>query len=264
MRTSKKDLKAALRAGERILGGYAQSASPEIVEIVADIGYDFVILSSEDTVYDVRDRCEQVYVADAAGLATIFRPPTNEPTSIRRALDIGMDGLNVPMVNTADDARRVVDAALYPPIGHRGLNAMSRPVHFGRDFGPEYFATANDSTLITVLIESKEAVDNIEEILSVEGIDVAYLGPTDLSISLGIPGQVFDERVERCAARVREAAAAAGVAVANVVYNPLDRDELDRRVEEGYQMLSAFLDVQLFRQACERIHDDVRLSLSAT
>jgi 2-keto-3-deoxy-L-rhamnonate aldolase RhmA len=258
----KRDLKAALRAGERILGGYAQTAAPELVEIIGHIGFDFVILSSEDTVYDVRDRCEQVYIADAAGLSTIYRPPTNDAIWIRRGLDAGMDGINVPLVNSAADARRVIDAALYPPQGDRGLNSSSRPVRYGRDFGPEYFKTGNDGTLITVLIESKEAVDNIEEILDVDGIDVAYLGPTDLSISLGVPGDVFHRRVQESADRVRRAAAARNIAVANVIYDPFDAEEIQRRVDEGYQVLSAFLDVQLFRHACERIHDNVRPLLS--
>jgi 4-hydroxy-2-oxoheptanedioate aldolase len=173
-----------------------------------------------------------------------------------------MDGLNVPMVNTADEARAVVRAAMYPPMGERGLNAMSRPVRYGADFGPGYFEQANDRCLVTILIETKTAVDNIEEIVEVEGIDVVYLGPTDLSISLGVPGEVFHALVQESSKKVREAARRRGVATANVIYNPFDRGEIESRMEEGYGLLSVFLDVQLFRQSCERLHDEVRAALA--
>jgi 4-hydroxy-2-oxoheptanedioate aldolase len=262
MLTTKKKMKEIIKSGKTMIGGYAQTASPEIVEIVGLIGLDYIILSSEDTYYDIRDRVEQVYAANAVGLPTICRPTTNDPIFIRRALDIGMDGLNVPLVNTAEEARRVVRAAKFPPLGDRGLNAMSRPTRYGMDLGPQFFERANDETLITINIETKQAVDNIEEIVEVEGIDVFYIGPTDLSISLGVPGEVFHPLVQDAAKRIREAARERGKAVAHVIYNPLDRKEVDARLSEGYEMLSLFLDVAIFRQAVTRLHDEVRKAIA--
>jgi 4-hydroxy-2-oxoheptanedioate aldolase len=254
----KKKMKDIIKSGKTMIGGYAQTASPEIVEIVGHIGFDYIILSSEDTAYDVRDRAEQIYAADAVGLPTMCRPPTNDPIFIRRALDMGMDGLNVPLVNTAEEARRVVRAAKYPPVGERGLNAMSRPTRYGADFNPKFFESANEDMLITINIETKEAVDNVEEIVEVEGIDVFYVGPTDLSISLGVPGDVTHPLVQGAGKKIREAARKRKKAVAHVIYNPFDRTEIDARMNEGYEMLSVFLDVGIFRRAVTQLHDEVR------
>ena len=104
-------------------------------------------------------------------------------------------------------------------------------------------------------------VDNIDEIVEVDGIDVVYVGPTDLSISLGVAGDVFHPRVEAAAKRIRDAAEWRGVPVANVIYNPFDRTEIERKIGEGYKLFSVFLDVQLFRQSLERLYDEVRAAL---
>jgi 4-hydroxy-2-oxoheptanedioate aldolase len=253
-------LKERVARGETLIGGYVESTAPQLVEIAGHVGFDYVVLSSEDSIYDVRDWSEIVYAAEAVGLPTICRPPSNDPVFIRRALDMGMKGLNVPMVNTAEDARKVVRAALYPPAGTRGLNAMSRPVRYGADFGPEFFERGNADILVTVIIETATAVENIEEIVAVEGIDLVYIGPTDLSISLGLPGDVFHPRVVECANRIRAAASKKGVATGHVIYDPLNREEIERRMEEGHGMLSVFHDIQLFRLACERLHESVRAS----
>ena len=94
-----------------------------------------------------------------------------------------------------------------------------------------------------------------------DGIDVVYVGPTDLSISLGVAGDVFHPRVEATAKRIRDAAERRGVPVANVIYNPFDRTEIERKIGEGYKLFSVFLDVQLFRQSLERLYDEVRAAL---
>jgi 4-hydroxy-2-oxoheptanedioate aldolase len=94
-----------------------------------------------------------------------------------------------------------------------------------------------------------------------DGIDVVYVGPTDLSISLGVAGDVFHPRVEAAAKRIRDAAEWRGVPVANVIYNPFDRTEIERKIGEGYKLFSVFLDVQLFRQSLERLYDEVRAAL---
>lgn len=243
-----------LASGDVMFGGYVQTASPELVEIIGDAGFDFVILSAEDTPYDLAQRQRQFYAAELAGLATIYRPPSIDPVAIRRALDAGAAGLNIPSVESAEDAVLAVRATRFPPRGDRGLNAMSRATRYGADFGPAYFDGAPDP-VVTVLIESARAVDRIADIVAVDGVDVAYLGPTDLSISLGVPGDVFHPDVTEAAARVRAAARDAGVAAGTVVYRPGESDEIERRLDEGYAMLSLFLDVALFRQNCRAMLD---------
>ena len=256
-RSMGKNLKKAISEGQVIIGGYAQTSSIELVEIIGQAGFDFVILSSEDTPYDYETRSHQVDVARLANLATIIRPAANDPVLIRRALDLGIDGLNVPLVNTAEEASNVVKAAMYYPQGERGMNAMARMANYGADYGPDYFKRTNERTLITILIETKQAGENIEEIAQVEGIDVLYMGPTDLSNSLGVPGQPKHPLVEESTNQVLAAAKKHGIAVANVIYDPFNEAEIVSRVEQGYQVLSVFLDVALFQKALYQLHDKV-------
>lgn len=252
--TMTRNLKKQLEDGQTLIGGYIQTASPELVAIMAYAGFDYVILSSEDTPYDYETRNHQVDVARFEGIGTIYRPPKNDPVYIRRGLDIGMDGLNVPEVNSAEEARSVVRSALFHPAGERGLNAMCKMARYGADYGPALFEQINNQTLITVLIENAQAIENIDGIAQIEGIDVLYLGPTDLAISLGVPGQPFHPLVEEATEKVLEAGRKHNKAVGHVVLNPLDENEMRRKLDAGYQMLSLFLDVSFFRVSISNLY----------
>ena len=129
---------------------------------------------------------EMVRAAEARGVPVLSRVGENAQQVIAKYLDAGVVGVMTPMVNSAGDARRVVDSVKYPPAGRRGLAGVR-----ANDFGtsPEYVAMANDATVVVVQIETRDGIDRADEIVATEGVDVVFLGPTDLSVALGVPGQ---------------------------------------------------------------------------
>ena len=167
--------------------------SPQLVEMAAKMGFDWVLIDCEHGTINPETVETLAMAAQANGITPIARPRTKSPADIQQVMDRGVMGVQVPHVNTADDARAVVNAVKYHPIGKRGLAAGTRPSNYG--FGltqSEYVEQANSETLICVRFEDRAAVENADEILQVDHIDVFFIGPSDLSQSMGHPGQ-YDE-----------------------------------------------------------------------
>jgi 4-hydroxy-2-oxoheptanedioate aldolase len=138
-----------------------------------------------------------IMAAEASEVTPIVRPKTKDPDAILQAMDRGAMGVQVPHVNTAADARGVVESAKYSPLGNRGLAAATRPANYGFGLSPsDYVQEANRETLVCVQLEEAEALRNIDEILRVEGVDVFFVGPSDLSQSMGYPGQTDAPEVQ--------------------------------------------------------------------
>ena len=144
------------------------------------------------------------------GVAGIVRIPSNEPTLAQRALDIGAAGVQVPQIQSKVDAERAVEGAKYSPLGVRGLSYFLRAADYGAR-QEDFTEQANYETMVIIHIEGKEGVDAIDEVLTVEGIDVIFLGPYDLSQSVGVPGQVNHPKVVELMRTVAEKAHSAGV-----------------------------------------------------
>jgi 2-keto-3-deoxy-L-rhamnonate aldolase RhmA len=161
----------------------------------------------------------QLQALAATPAAPIVRVASNDAVLIKRALDLGPAGIMAPMVSTAEDAKRVVSAMRYPPQGIRGVTPYTRPADFGRGF-QEYFDKANDDLICLVQIETEEAVENAEEIAAVDGVDVLFIGPLDLTVGLGIMKQ-FDHpkyraAVEKIVSACRKAGKAPGIILVDV------------------------------------------------
>ncbi len=183
-------LKEKLKAGEPAFGVSVMFPSPQIVEMVGKLGFDWVMIDCEHGSVSPESIETMAMAAELNGITPIARPWTNSPEAILRVMDRGAMGVQVPHVNTADDAKRAVEAVKYYPQGERGLAAGSRPANYG--FGlpmSEYVVQANADTLVCVQLEEQEALRNIDEILKVEGVDVFFVGPSDLSQSMGYPGK---------------------------------------------------------------------------
>jgi 4-hydroxy-2-oxoheptanedioate aldolase len=154
-----------------------------------------------------------VMAAETSGIVPIVRPWKNSRDAILRVMDRGAMGVQVPHVNTADDARRAVESVKYHPLGKRGMAAATRPARYGLGTEPmDYVRWVNGQTLVCVQLEEKEALDNIEQILSVDGVDVFFVGPSDLSQSMGYPGQASAPEVQEAIDRAFAAIAAVGKA----------------------------------------------------
>jgi 4-hydroxy-2-oxoheptanedioate aldolase len=201
-----------------VVGTFQYYPSPPVTETLALAGMDFVVLDQEHSPLSAERTLGMTVAAQGAGAGAVVRVRNNDPAEIQRALDAGADGVMVPQVETAADAEAARDAARYAPLGERGLSQYVRAGDYVG--GADYTEEQNESVTLALQIEGERGVENVEDVLAVEGVDVLFLGPYDLSSSLDIPGEVRDERVEALMAAVCERAAAADVTVGAFADDP--------------------------------------------
>lgn len=209
-------MKEKIARGEPALGCSLMFPSPQIVEMMAYAGFDWVLLDCEHGSLSLADVEVMAMAADASGITPIARPRSHAPADIQSVMDRGAMGVQVPHVNTAEDARQAVAAVKFGPGAARGLAAGTRPDRWGLGARmPDFAREANAQSLVCVQIEHEDAVANIDEILAVPGIDVFFIGPSDLSQSMGHPGNPkappVAAAIERTLARIREAGTAPGM-----------------------------------------------------
>ena len=182
-------MKAKLKAGEPVFGASVMIPSPQIVEMLGAFGFDWVLLDCEHGALTLESVELMAMAAEACGITAIARPATRNPEHILQVLDRGVMGVQVPHVNTAEDARKVIAAVKYHPQGSRGLAAGTRAaVYDSHGTLADYVKAANDATLIAIQLEERSAIENIDELLRVDDIDVYFIGPSDLSQAMGHPG----------------------------------------------------------------------------
>lgn len=228
-----------LLAGERLFGTMVTLDSPAIVETLCHLGYDWLFIETEHAPL-LPDAVARIVQA-AGDTPCIVRLSRGDEISIKRALDAGAAGIMVPQVNSAAHARLVVSYAKYAPMGSRGIG-LNRASKYGLEFAT-YLAEANDATTIIVQAEHIDAVENIEEICAVEGIDAVFVGPYDLSASLNRTGRLHDPEVVAAVARVREVCQARE---RRLGYFGLTPDLVLPRLDEGYTLLCCGVDIALF------------------
>jgi 2-keto-3-deoxy-L-rhamnonate aldolase RhmA len=199
-------VKRIMNAGGLALGTHVGGiADPQIVEIIGLAGFDAAFIDMEHTSYDLRDVQLAVMAAERVGITSIVRTPGFDPAQILRLLDMGVQGIQVPHVSSPDTAREAVAAVRYPPHGERGMAAGSRAAEYGRVALLDHMAQSNREILLACMIEDIEAVERIDEIAAVEGVDLLAVGPSDLSRSLGVSGHPDHPRLVAAIDRVREA-----------------------------------------------------------
>lgn len=189
-------LKQKLLTGQPAFGVMCTFPSPQVVEMLGSLGFDWILLDNEHGSITVDSAEGCIAVAELTGMAPIVRPVANRPEIIAPFMDRGAWGVQVPHVNTAEEARAVVDAVKYAPLGHRGLFGASRAAGYGyAGSAADYTAAANRETLVCVMIEEVEAIDNLPDIVKVAGVDVFFIGAGDLSNSMGFTGQMTHPEV---------------------------------------------------------------------
>ena len=204
-------LKEKLTRGKPAFGCSIMFPSPQLVEMLAYAGFDWVLLDCEHGSLSLADVEVMAMAADASGITAIGRPESNAPEAIQRIMDRGVAGVQVPHINTAADARRAVASVKFGPKALRGLAAGTRPDKWGfSGGGPVFTDLANQSTLAIDQIEHEAALANVDEILAVPGIDVFFVGPSDLSQSMGHPGNPKAEPVARAIEATMATIGAAG------------------------------------------------------
>jgi 4-hydroxy-2-oxoheptanedioate aldolase len=247
-------LKRKLKRGEVVLGPFINCAYPALIEICGHAGFDFAIIDLEHGALHTLVAEDLCRAADCVGLAPVVRVRKNDAPQIQRALDIGSAGVQVPQIETKADAEAVVRGAKYSPLGARGLSFYTRAGVYSAA-GTQITDQLNEESLTVVHVEGKRGVDNIEQIISVPHIDVIFIGPYDLSQSLGIPGQVRDplviELMSQCITLIRNAGKAAGTFA--------DTPEIAKQwIDAGVQYVALGVDVGIFLRACEALVKAVR------
>lgn len=239
-------MKRKLLAGEPAVGLSVMIPSPQIVEMAGALGFDWVLIDCEHGTLNLETVELMAMAAEAAGITAIARPASHAPEEISRVMDRGVMGVQVPHVRTVADAERAVAAVKFHPLGSRGLALGTRPA--GYDFGTslgDYAARANAETLVCVQIEDAEAVDGAAEIAAVEGVDVVFVGPSDLSQSFGFPGNPKAEPVAAAIEAILAAARAAG----RILGHPVKAGTIETMKEQGVLYMYTHLSHILARGA---------------
>jgi len=239
-------MKKKLLAGEPAIGLSVMIPSPQIVEMAGALGFDWVLIDCEHGTINLETIELMAMAAEAAGITAIARPASNASDEIARVMDRGVMGVQVPHIRTGSEAERAVAAVKFHPAGKRGLALGTRPA--GYDFGtslPEYVDKANAETLVCVQIEDAEAVDRAADIAAVEGVDVVFVGPSDLSQSFGYPGNPKAEPVAAAIEQIFTATKAAG----RVLGHPVKAGNIEKLKERGALYMYTHLSHMLSRGA---------------
>lgn len=231
-------MKRDLAAGKACLGATITFHSPVVAEIMSRVGFDWLWFDTEHTALTLDNVATMLQATNGADVSTVIRVPWNDRTMIKRALDIGPDGILVPVVNSREEAEAAVTAMKYPPWGERGAG-LGRAQAYGMHMA-EYLRTADDEVMTIVQIEHVKAVDNIDEIVAVKGVDAAFVGALDLSGSMGLLGQTDHPQVEKAVQTVLAACRKAGVSCGIVAIGP---DQANRRIGEGFTCPIVGIDV---------------------
>jgi 4-hydroxy-2-oxoheptanedioate aldolase len=187
--------KAALAAGERPLGLWSSLCSNIVADLLSDSGFDWILLDTEHSPNELPGLLTQMQALSRGTTSAIVRPAWNDPVLIKRVLDIGAQSVLIPFVQNAEEAARAVAACRYPPAGIRGITTSGRGARYGRV--ADYLHTANREICVLVQVETGAALDQLEAIAAVEGIDGVFIGPADLSASLGHIGNPLHPEVQR-------------------------------------------------------------------
>lgn len=206
-------LRQALAAGKVVYGTWVQTPSPEVVEILGWSGWDFVILDLEHGPYGPEGLPNLVRAAEASGATPFVRVPLSAPHEVGKALDLGAAGIVVPGVSSADDGARAVRLTRLPPRGSRGSSPSTRQLHYSALPFTSLTEPGANQPLVVLQVEARLATSDLGGILGIDGLDVIFIGPYDLSTSLGLPGQFDHPRVKEAITEIVSRAAERGVAV---------------------------------------------------
>jgi 4-hydroxy-2-oxoheptanedioate aldolase len=239
-------LKEKLSKGLNVFGPFCKIHDPAAIEIAALAGFDFVIIDMEHGTSSIESAQNMIRAAEARGITPVIRVTENNESSIMRCLDIGVHAIQVPQVCIENDAAKVVNAVKFFPEGQRGVCKYVRAADYSSLGKSAYFESANNEVLTIVQIEGIQGIENLEKIIKIEGIDVIFLGPYDLSQSCGVPGQVHHEKVQNLMVHAVKIARAKGIWVGTFVENEADALKWCKL---GVQYISFSVDVGILQNA---------------
>jgi 4-hydroxy-2-oxoheptanedioate aldolase len=240
--------KRALAAGQLQIGLWCSLASPIAAEIVADSGFDWLLIDSEHSPNEIPDLLAALQAVGRGTASPVVRPPWNDPVMIKRVLDIGAQTLLLPYVQSPDEARRAVAATRYPPAGIRGVTASGRAARYGRV--KDYLKRADSEICVIAQVETRSALDELEAIATTDGIDAVFIGPADLAASLGHVGHPQHPEVQAAledgVRRLTAIGVPAGILTAN-------EEEARRYINWGYRFVAVGIDIALLARGADAL-----------
>lgn len=248
-------LKEMLGQGKTAIGPFMKLSSPAVVEILGNAGFDFVIIDTEHGPISMETAENLIRAAELVNVTPIVRVSDNDPNQISKALDIGAMGIQIPQISGVDDAEKAVNSCKYSPMGERGVCRFVRAASYSAMDRYEYFSMSNAETLVILQIEGIEGINELDGILEVPGVDIIFLGPYDLSQSLGLPGQIDHPKVEAKMREVINKAKKKGVTIGTFVDNISNANKWQ---SVGVQYISYSVDVGIFYEAGQDIINKLR------
>ena len=234
---------------ELVVGTWLNLGSSLTAEIAARAGFDWVLIDMEHGAGDHESMVHQVQAVSGTPAAPLVRIAWNEAPRFKRVLDLGAAGIIVPYVTTPEEAKQAVAAMRYPPKGIRGVASLNRASAFAREFD-KYFAEANDGLLTVVQVETEMTLGCAAEIAAVEGVDVLFVGPMDLSVSMGIPLQYEHPRFRSALAEVSDACRGAGKAAGILLQRP---EQIKETVAAGFSFIGLGSDGGVLAEGMSRL-----------
>lgn len=253
------NLRTTWSAGGCVINGWLAIPSSFSAEVMAHCGWDSLCIDIQHGLVDYQTATTMMQAISTTPVTPLVRVPWNDPAIIMKCLDAGAYGVICPLINTAEDARRLVGACRYPPLGYRSLGPIRAQIYGG----PDYSEKANDEIVVLAMIETVAGVENIDSILAVEGLDGIYIGPADLSLSFGFPGRMdptepkivaaMDKVLERCKATGRKC----GVHVGSTDY-------AKQMIAKGYDLVTILSDNRILMQAAQAAVKAVKTDAKST
>lgn len=218
-------------AKEPQFGSFVTFGLPDIAEYTAMLGFDFLVIDNEHGILNQATICDMVRASQCHNVPAIVRCPHDNFENLHKALDMGADGILIPFVNNAQDVKNIVKAAYYAPKGERGVAFFTRAASYGMLKNRKEFLTqSNKNTFISIQIETVEAVKNLDEILKVDGVDMYFIGPNDLSVSMGKSVDEIEDTILECIQKINNAGKISGIFVGN-------EEEAKKAINRGVKFL---------------------------
>ena len=237
-----------------VFGPFSKTTDPAVIETTGYAGFDFIILDLEHGPNNTENLQNLIRAAQLAGILPVVRVKEKVPSLIGEVLDIGAGGVQVPQARNADDAREIVELARFSPEGMRGVCRFVRAAGYSSIEKKRYFSEANNA-LIILQLEGEEAINNLEDILEVKGFDIIFIGPYDLSQSLGVPGEVSHPLVAEKMKQIIEKCKNRGIIAGNFTDTI---EDVSKWIKMGVRYVSYSVDLGIYYNACRGVLADIK------
>jgi 4-hydroxy-2-oxoheptanedioate aldolase len=248
-------VKKMLKEGKSVIGTFVKMTDPCTVELITNAGFDVIVIDNEHTAMSKETMVSLIRCADATGIVPTVRVRENSRAEILQVLDAGSFGVMVPETSSKQEVKLVVERAKYAPLGNRGYSASQRAANYTHMGAQEYAAMENANTMVVVYCETAEAIKNLDEMLSVDGVDVMFVGPFDLTQALGVIGQPNHpkvlEAIDMIVRKTRAAGKAAGIIAA-------DAERARKLIEQGFQYIIVGSDQVFIQNMGKRLIKEIR------